>query len=63
MENSDFAEVAVDSITKLMHPNAVSTSKINGVKIESSRIESVFAFIAFYIAFFLFFIYSDFSRH
>ena len=49
--------VAVDSITKLMHPNAVSTSKINGVKIESGQIESVFAFIAFYIAFFLFFLF------
>ena len=49
--------VAVDSITKLMHPNAISTSKINGVKIESSQIESVFAFIAFYIAFFLFFLF------
>ncbi len=49
--------VAVDSITKLMHPNAVSSTKINGVKIESSQIESVFSFIAFYIAFFLFFLF------
>ena len=50
--------VAFDNITKLMHPNAVKTTKINGIKVESNQVESVFAFLGFYIAFFLLFLFT-----
>ena len=50
--------VAFDNITKLMHPNAIKTTKINGIKVESNQVESVFSFLGFYIAFFLLFLFT-----
>ena len=44
-------------MTKIMHPNAVSSVKLNGEKVVSSQIEAVFSFIAIYITFFLFFLF------
>ena len=50
-------KVGFSNITKIMHPSAVSTSKMNGEKISSSQIEAVFSFIAIYITFFLLFLF------
>ena len=50
-------KIGFSNITKIMHPNAVSTTKMNGEKISSSQIEAVFSFIAIYITFFLLFLF------
>ena len=50
-------KVGFSNITKIMHPSAVSTTKMNGEKISSSQIEAVFSFIAIYITFFLLFLF------
>ena len=50
-------KVGFTNITKIMHPNAVSSVKLNGEKIQSSQIEAVFSFIAIYISLFLFFMF------
>ena len=49
-------KVGFNNITKLMHPNAVSTTKLNGEKITSSQIESVFSFLTLYIIIFALFL-------
>ena len=49
-------KVGFNNITKLMHPNAVSTTKLNGEKITSSQIESVFSFLTLYIVIFALFL-------
>ncbi len=50
-------KVGFTNITKIMHPSAVSSVKLNGEKIQSSQIEAVFSFIAIYISLFLFFMF------
>tara|TARA_B100000073_G_scaffold143418_2_gene118018 strand:+ start:204 stop:1478 length:1275 start_codon:yes stop_codon:yes gene_type:complete len=50
-------KVGFSNMTKIMHPNAVSSVKLNGEKVVSSQIEAVFSFIAIYITFFLFFLF------
>lgn len=50
-------KVGFSNITKIMHPNAISSVKMNGEKIVPSQIEAVFSFIAIYITFFLFFMF------
>jgi len=50
-------KVGFSNMTKIMHPNAVNSVKLNGEKIVSSQIEAVFSFIAIYITFFLFFLF------
>ena len=50
-------KIGFSNITKIMHPSAVSTTKMNGEKISSSQIEAVFSFIAIYITFFLLFLF------
>ena len=50
-------KVGFSNIPKIMHPSAVSTTKMNGEKISSSQIEAVFSFIAIYITFFLLFLF------
>jgi len=50
-------KVGFSNMTKIMHPNAVSSVKLNGEKIVSSQMEAVFSFIAIYITFFLFFLF------
>ena len=50
-------KIGFSNITKIMHPNAVSTTKMNGEKISSSQVEAVFSFIAIYITFFLLFLF------
>ena len=49
-------KVGFNNLTKLMHPNAVSTTKLNGEKISSAQIESVFSFLALYILCFIIFL-------
>jgi trk system potassium uptake protein TrkH len=50
-------KVGFSNITKIMHPSAVSSVKLNGEKVVSSQIEAVFSFIAIYISFFLLFMF------
>ena len=50
-------KVGFSNMTKVIHPSAVNSVKLNGEKIVSSQIEAVFAFIAIYITFFLFFLF------
>ena len=50
-------KVGFSNITKIMHPSAVSSIKLNGEKVASSQIEAVFSFIAIYISFFLLFMF------
>ena len=50
-------KVGFSNMTKVIHPSAVNSVKLNGEKIISSQIEAVFAFIAIYITFFLFFLF------
>lgn len=50
-------KVGFSNITKIMHPSAISSVKLNGEKIVSSQIEAVFSFIAIYISFFLLFMF------
>ena len=50
-------KVGVSNITKIMHPSAVSSVKLNGEKVISSQIEAVFSFIAIYVSFFLLFMF------
>ncbi len=50
-------KVGFSNITKIMHPSAVSSVKLNGEKVASSQIEAVFSFVAIYISFFLFFMF------
>ena len=50
-------KVGFSNITKIIHPSAVSSVKLNGEKIVSSQIEAVFSFIAIYVSFFLLFMF------
>ena len=50
-------KVGFSNITKIMHPSAISSVKLNGEKVASSQIEAVFSFVAIYISFFLFFMF------
>ena len=50
-------KVGFSNITKIMHPNAISSVKLNGEKIVSAQIEAVFSFVAIYISFFLLFMF------
>lgn len=50
-------KVGFSNITKIMHPSAVNSVKLNGEKVASSQIEAVFSFVAIYISFFLFFMF------
>tara|TARA_Y100000768_G_scaffold134476_1_gene100184 strand:- start:453 stop:878 length:426 start_codon:yes stop_codon:yes gene_type:complete len=50
-------KVGFSNITKIMHPSAISSVKLNGEKIVSSQIEAVFSFVAIYISFFLLFMF------
>ena len=50
-------KVGFSNITKIMHPSAISSVKLNREKVASSQIEAVFSFVAIYISFFLFFMF------
>ena len=55
--NNAGVEGVFSNITKIMHPSAISSVKLNGEKIVSSQIEAVFSFVAIYISFFLLFMF------
>jgi trk system potassium uptake protein TrkH len=50
-------KVGFSNMTKIMHPNAIKSVKLNGEKVVSGQIEAVFSFIAIYITFFLLFLF------